>query len=150
MLKTDYQDDLYDGQRRYRQIQNQDGTVTLTDATTYTQKGDRYGANDINATNEEVNRITRGLPVALPASGWSGSAPYSQKIAVEGIRNTDVVHIYPHTPKSMNAETAKRYRKMAGMITDGESEDGFMTFYCGIKKPTADFEVWLEGVSLNG
>lgn len=37
-LKTDYKDDIYEGSRRYRITPNEDGTSTITDATTYTQK----------------------------------------------------------------------------------------------------------------
>ena len=54
-LKTDYKDAMYDGQRRYRLIPNEDGTYTLPDATVYTQQGDKFGANDINQTNTEIN-----------------------------------------------------------------------------------------------
>ena len=149
-LKTDYKDAMFDGQRRYRLIANEDGTYSLPDETTYTQEGDKFGANDINATNAEVNRIGNGVAVTLAASGWSSSAPYSQSVSVAGLKATDVVHIYPHTPHSLPASTVKQYRKMAGMITDGESADGTMTFYCGEKKPTADFQVYLEGVSADG
>lgn len=149
-LKTDYKDAMFDGQRRYRMIPNEDGTYCLPDETTYTQEGDKFGANDINATNLEVNRLGRGMAVALPASGWSSSAPYSQTVAVEGMKATDVVRIYPYTPSTLSSATVKQYRKMAGMITDGESTAGAMTFYCGVKKPTADFQVYLEGVSEDG
>lgn len=55
-LKTDYKDALYDGQRRYRLIQNEDGTYSLPDETTYTQAGDKFGANELNAICEEVNQ----------------------------------------------------------------------------------------------
>ncbi len=56
-LKTDYKDAMFDGQRRYRLIPNEDGTYSLPIETTYTQKGDKFGANDINATNKAVNQI---------------------------------------------------------------------------------------------
>ena len=39
MLKTDYKDDLFEGERKYKMTTDTEGKVTLKDATTYTQKG---------------------------------------------------------------------------------------------------------------
>lgn len=83
-LKTDYKDDIYEGSRRYRITPNEDGTSTITDATTYTQKGDKFGQNDINAINVEINKMQRTIVVTLPAAGWSAAAPYTQRVAVPG------------------------------------------------------------------
>ena len=150
MLKTDYTNDVFEGNRKYQITDNTDGTKSIEDVTVYTSEGSMFGANDINDTNKEVNRLGNGVVVTLPASEWSSSAPYSQTVSVENLKATDVVHIYPYTPSTLPSETVKQYRKMAGMITDGESTDGSMTFYCGVKKPTADCQVYLEGVSANG
>lgn len=57
-LKTDYKNYvLPDGTtlKKYQMINNEDGTVSFKDVTNYTQQGDRFGADDINATNAEVN-----------------------------------------------------------------------------------------------
>lgn len=88
--------------------------------------------------------------VSLPASGWSDTAPYSQRVAVPGVKASDNPVVSPCTPKELEASTVKIYRKMAAMITDGETEDGYVTFYCSEKKPTEDFKVYLRGVSANG
>ena len=52
-LRTDYKDDLLDTsvntQRKYRQVNNGDGTVSFVDVTEYSQQGDPFGAGDINA-----------------------------------------------------------------------------------------------------
>ncbi len=64
-LKTNYKDDIpaesENEKRRYNVIHNADGTITLEDATEYTQKGDDFGAADINATNAKVNELNSGL-----------------------------------------------------------------------------------------
>lgn len=61
-LRTDYQDDIFDGNRKYRIINNSDGTISLTDATQYVQVGDVYGAAEINELNETVNN--KGIVVS--------------------------------------------------------------------------------------
>lgn len=58
-LPVNYKDDILassmGGKRRYRMINNTDGTVSFEDATTYTQVGSDFGAADINKTNAGVN-----------------------------------------------------------------------------------------------
>lgn len=92
----------------------------------------------------------RPVLVSLPSSGWSDTAPYSQRVAVLGIKELDNPVISPCTPKELEVSSIKSYRKMTAMITDGETEDGYVTFYCGEKRPTEDFMVYLRGVSDNG
>jgi hypothetical protein len=52
-LRTDYKDEILDvsvnTQRKYRQVDNGDGTISFVDATVYSQQGDPFGAGDINA-----------------------------------------------------------------------------------------------------
>ena len=59
VLSTEYKDDVLSDEmgqkRRYRIIQNDDGTICLEDATEYTQEGDNYGAAQINAQNQAIN-----------------------------------------------------------------------------------------------
>ena len=58
-LLVDFQDDIMnssmDGKRRYKMINNSDGTISLEDATTYDQVGSNFGAAQLNATNQAVN-----------------------------------------------------------------------------------------------
>lgn len=59
-LPTNFKDDVLassmNGKRRYNLIQNSDGTVSLEDATTYTQIGSNFGAVQMNNTNSAVNQ----------------------------------------------------------------------------------------------
>ena len=64
-LKTDYKDAMFDGARKYRISQNPDGTSGIADETTYTQKGDSFGANDINGTNETINALMKTRTLTL-------------------------------------------------------------------------------------
>lgn len=65
-LKTNYVDDVLDTTknqlRKYRQIQNDDGTVSFVDVTEYTQVGTSFGAKDINDTNAAINDVNGKLP----------------------------------------------------------------------------------------
>lgn len=75
-LKTNYQEDVYEGNRKYTMTTNSDNSVSLVDVTDYSKRGDTFGANDINATNIQVNENTDRIPsaevaVTLSASGWS-------------------------------------------------------------------------------
>ena len=54
-LRTDYKDDIYQGNRKYLQVKNEDGTVSFSDATQYEQEGDYFGAIQINEINQTVN-----------------------------------------------------------------------------------------------
>lgn len=58
-LPVNFKDDVLassmGGKRRYQLIHNSDGTVSLEDATTYTQVGSNFGAAQVNATNTAVN-----------------------------------------------------------------------------------------------
>lgn len=60
-LPTNYQDDILDTSqntnRKYRMIENQDGTVSFEDVTEYLQNGSQLGASGINAQNTEINAL---------------------------------------------------------------------------------------------
>lgn len=100
-----------------------------------------------NYLKGQVNRLERIVVVNLPAAGWSAAAPYTQRVAVPGILATDNPELHPYTPKDISADELKQRQKFTGRITDGDTEDGYATFYCGAKKPTANFPVLLKGVS---
>ena len=71
-LKTDYKDAMYDGQRQYRLVKNEDDTYGILDATTYTQVGDRFGENDINETNQAVNALMETKTITLTTQAGRG------------------------------------------------------------------------------
>ena len=145
-LKTDYRDDIYEGSRRWSITQNEDGTYNISDATSYTQKGDKFGQNDVNAITGEINRMTREVELTLRASGWSASAPYTQTVAVEGLTAGDNPILVKVIPAGATPEQVKAYNKAFGMIDDGDTADGQATFRCFNKKPAVDMTVGLKGV----
>ena len=60
-LRTDFKDDVLDvtqnEKRKYRIIHNDDGTISLEDATVYVQEGDKFGANELNEMNKVTNQM---------------------------------------------------------------------------------------------
>lgn len=145
-LKTDYKDAMYQ-KRKFRMENNSDGTVSLTDATSYTQEGTPFGANDVNAITKSVNALYQETIVTIPANAWSASAPYSQKISVPTVKATDSISMGKAHTKTSSPSDIETYDEMAALITSAEVTDGFVTFYCAGEKPTEDFKVKLKGVS---
>ena len=134
-LKTNYKDDIYEGNRKYNQVNNSDGTISLVDQTVYTQEGDPFKSEDINATNMAINRLYDVRTGTLTAGGWTTSAPYTQTITVEGLKDTDRPDISctdDLTSKASKKARRKEWNKVDRIVTG----DGQLTAYCNFDKPT--------------
>lgn len=64
-LRTDYVDDVLDTSkntiRKYKQIQNSNGTVSFVDVTEYLTVGTEFGAKDINDITKANNDLNKSL-----------------------------------------------------------------------------------------
>ncbi len=61
-LATDYKDALFEGLRKYKQIENDDGTTSFADVTTYSQKeGSYYTAKTVNDNHGIINEAIECL-----------------------------------------------------------------------------------------
>lgn len=61
-LPTNYQDAVWNGNRKYKMINNSDDTVSFEDVTEYSQKENSFfGADDANAMNAAMNKLAIGL-----------------------------------------------------------------------------------------
>ena len=148
MLKTDYRDDEFDGNRKYKISDIGEGLSSIEDKTTYLQEGDMFGAEDINATNRAVNLLNHTTEVTLTASGWTGSAaPYSQTVEVAGATEEMEAILVNALSPGANLDTQKAYTKAFGIISSGTAElgNGTATFEV-YKKPATDCTVGLKGV----
>lgn len=69
-LPVDFKDDIMNAamsnKRRYRMINNSDGTVSFEDVTQYDQVGSDFGAAQVNQTNKEVNARLYATDVVDP------------------------------------------------------------------------------------
>lgn len=79
---------------------------------------------------------------ATLGTSWSGSAPYTQAIAVPGILETDRPHIIP--VYSSDLSTALAQREAWGMVCDVDSGDNELTFTCFEEKPTVAIPIQIE------
>ena len=60
-FRTDYKDDKLlvatNDKRKYRVIENADGTVSFEDVTVYEHQGDHFGAEEVNAIHAGLNKM---------------------------------------------------------------------------------------------
>ena len=62
LLRTDYKDAVWNGQKKYLEIRNDDGTISLQDVTVYlVYEESFFGALDANRINTAVNAIMAAL-----------------------------------------------------------------------------------------
>lgn len=66
-LRTDYVDDMFSGNRKYEMIDNGDGTYSFNDVTEYSQVGSAYGAAQVNACNDAINKLSSCMIKTLVA-----------------------------------------------------------------------------------
>lgn len=99
-LKTNYKDDVLNTskneKRKFRMIQNDDGTVSFDDATEYMQQGDAFGAADINATNAKINEQTQSLTnkivgIEINKNIVTNNYSYAHLKSGIGILNIDII-----------------------------------------------------------
>lgn len=124
---------------------NDNPTEEQLKTTAYSTGFINHALADINA---QLNKLQNSVVITLSASKWSQTAPYSQRVAVQGIKASDEPSVYSWTPKTLAADATRQQKKMAALITDGETEEGYITLYCGYKKPITDFKVLVKGVSV--
>lgn len=64
-LSTDFKDDILNEsvneKRKYQMTYNNDGTVSFTDVTSYSQTGSEYGAAEVNEERQAINELNSAL-----------------------------------------------------------------------------------------
>ena len=88
-LRTNYKNDVFEGNRKYTLTQGGDGKYEIIDGTNYTVQGDVFGANDINATNSAVNALANSRVVEIKATDWASTGICNQRINIPGMKSTD-------------------------------------------------------------
>ena len=149
LLKTNYRDDVFEGNRKYRKTDNPDGTISLEDVTAYKQVGDTFAATDINATNAAINATNDVREVWMRVNGFTPAAPYVLRIDVAGMKSTDTP-VISHT--LLNGVTdpgvIKGAWKAYSCIDRIDTFDGYMLVTCYRKKPMQDILLNIKGVGI--
>lgn len=144
-LKTDYKDEVWEGDREYVITDLGNGKSTIQDVTVPTVEGDQFGAKNINETNAAINRLNHDIDVTFPVSGWSESAPYTQTVPVEDITAEDKPSQGIVYPTDCTDAQRKAINKAVGCICNIETGNGTVTLTC-TRKPIAEFTLSLKGV----
>lgn len=108
----------------------------------------KLGTEPATSLQKQIDDMNNVVEVELTLEGWTGdSAPWSQRVAVPNLKETDNISLAPAIDKNTGLEQTKLIKKLAAMIDAGETEDGYATFYCNVKKPTDTFKIRLKGVT---
>lgn len=149
-LKTDYVNaelDIAENEyTKYRKTINPDNTESFKDVSVYTVTGDDFGAEDLNATNEQINLLESIDKVTLLANGWSSTIPYTQTVNLERILEVDSPIISMGVPDNISSADYKAMNKAYGFIDRVVSGNGTLTFYCYNKRPNVAINVLVKGV----
>lgn len=93
-------------------------------------------------TTKEYVDGKRLTMAAMLGTGWAGDGPYTQFLAVAGIRASDFPHITP--VYDQQAETALSQRESWGCVSAGVAQDGGILFTCLEDKPETAIPVQIE------
>lgn len=131
----------------------QDQIDEIVDGTAYVHKtGDTMTGplsvvnptENAHAANKEyVDEKRKLFVVTLTANNWEGNtAPYTQRIGIEGILSTDRPHygvVY-----DADSETRMEQKEAFALVDDLDTADGSVTFTCFEDKPGVDLTVQME------
>lgn len=92
------------------------------------------------------NKILFSAAVTVPASGWSTSVPYTQTVSVSGLTAAMDVMLGLNITGSPSAASVAGWKKALGMIDEGTTANGTITFKCYSKKPVVDIPVFIKSV----
>ena len=84
----------------------------------------------------------RAAYTATLGTGWTGSGPYTQTVAVSGILATDMPHITP--VYSDDNDTAIAQKEAWNCVSKAVAANGWINFYCFEEKPTTAIPIQVE------
>ena len=93
-LPTDYEDAVWNGLKKYAQVNNEDGTVSFKDMTVYTKKEKSFfGAADANAMNAAMNQLAGNMDTisqkATQATNAASTATTKASEAATSAKNAE-------------------------------------------------------------
>lgn len=114
---------------------------------TPTQDSDAASKKYVDDAKKAAETYTDNKHLPLTASispdGWTGDAPpYTQAVAVEGIKKEDHPHLMPVYSDVL--ETALLEKDAWTMVSDANATDGAITFICFEEKPSVTINIQIE------
>ena len=99
-------------------------------------------ANEEETSRKAAKTVT--LTCTLPASGWSGAAPYSQTVSVSGLTEANCGHVLACAALSNTQSLAQSQQEAWNMVSRVTAAAGGITAVCFEEKPQTDIPVRLE------
>ena len=91
---------------------------------------------------EQVSGTYKPFTATLSVAGWSENAPYTQKVNVSGVLQSDRPHV--GLIPSDDTDTALDQEEGWGYVSRGVTADGSITFTCYEDKPQVDIPLQIE------
>ena len=98
--------------------------------------------NQINTVNRRITDNHRTATGTLAATGWEGSGPYTQKMAIAWMLETDMPKVT--AVLSQDTETALKQVDAWCCVSKGEAGKGYALFTCLLYKPETDIPLQIE------
>ena len=98
--------------------------------------------NDLANIEAGSGLVTRQTYTATLGTGWTGSGPYTQAVAVSGILATDMPHIIP--VYSTDNAMAIAQKEAWNCVSRGVAAAGGIQFACFSEKPAAAIPIQIE------
>ena len=98
--------------------------------------------NDLANIEAGSGLVTRQIYTATLGTGWTGSGPYTQTVAVSGILASDMPHVAP--VYDADNTTAQAQREAWGCVSRGVAAAGGIQFTCFEDKPETAIPIQIE------
>lgn len=98
--------------------------------------------NDLANIEAGSGLVTRQTYTATLGTGWTGSGPYTQTVAVSGILASDMPHVAP--VYDADNTTAQAQREAWGCVSRGVAAAGGIQFTCFEDKPETAIPIQIE------
>lgn len=97
----------------------------------------------VNSRLAEIDDLFKVYTATIPVGGWNGSsAPYTQTVVVEGIKNTDTPVI--DAILSSNTETALQESDSWGYVSKITTNNNSITATCLEYKPEVSINIQIK------
>ena len=98
--------------------------------------------NDLANIEAGSGLVTRQTYTATLGTGWTGSGPYTQAVAVSGILASDMPHITP--VYSTDNAIAIAQKEAWNCVSKGEAAANAVVFICFEERPQAEIPIQIE------